>query len=152
MLPAVLQLAAGVCRFRFHARAALLVVLVLICGAGIWLGRPHPRIRDWWNRRLGVPPRYAVMALVLLQALDLLQGTWMIKQVYTYAAVMILQAPAEHSFERTLAEKLRQGGWTTPFQPLPRVCVPPSLIPANYGMIYRYSSFDAVCSLFVRRP
>ena len=142
----------GFAGFRYHQRAALLVVLGLICGAGIWLGRPHPRIRDWWNRRLGVPIRYAVMALVLLQALDLLQGTWMIKKVYTYAANMILQAPTERSFERTLAEELRRDGWMTPFQPPPRVCVPPSLIPANYGMIYGYSSFDAVCVPFMRRP
>jgi hypothetical protein len=31
----------GFAAFRYHSRAALLVVLVLICGAGIWLGRPH---------------------------------------------------------------------------------------------------------------
>jgi hypothetical protein len=142
----------GFAGFRIHARAALLVVFALVCAAGVWLGRPHPRIRDWWNRRLGVPIRYAVIALVLLQALDSLQGTWMIKKVYTYAAIMILQAPAERSFERTLVERLRREGWMTPFQPPPRVCVPPSLIPANYGMIYRYSNFDADCSLFVRRP
>jgi hypothetical protein len=142
----------GFAGFRYHQRAALLLVFVLICAAGIWLGRPHPRLRDWWNRIFGVPLRYAVVALVLLQALDLLQGTWMIKQVYTYAANLILRVPIERSFERTLAERLRREGWLTPFQPPPRVCVPPSLIPANNGMIYRYSSFDAVCVPFVRRP
>jgi len=142
----------GYAGFRYHQRAAVLVVLVLICGAGIWLGRPHPRLRDWWNRCCGVPIRYAVIALVGLQALDLLQGTWMIKRVYTYAADMILQVPVERSFERTLAERLGREGWMTPFQPPPRVCVPPSLIPANAGMIYRYSNFDAVCVPFLRRP
>ena len=142
----------GFAGFRYHERAALLVVLVLICGTGIWLGRPHPRIQDWWNRCFGIPIRYAVIVLVLLQALDLLQGTWMIKKVFTYAADLILHAPVERSFERTLAEKLRREGWITPFQPPPRVCVPPSLVPANYGMIYRYSNFDAACVPFVRRP
>jgi hypothetical protein len=85
----------GFAGFRIHARAALLVVLVLICAAGIWLGRPHPRLQVWWNRLFGIPIRYAVIGLVVLQALDLLQGTWMIKRVYTYAAIMILQAPAD---------------------------------------------------------
>ena len=141
----------GFAGFRYHQRAALLVVLVLICGAGIWLSRPHPRIRDWCNRRLGVPIRYAVVALVLLQALDLLQGTWMIKKVYTYGANMILQVPTERSFEQTLAERLRREGWLKPFEPPPRVCVTPSLIPPNLGMIYRYSTFDADCVPFVRR-
>jgi tetratricopeptide (TPR) repeat protein len=142
----------GFAGFRIHARAALLVVFALICAAGIWLGRPHPRIQALWERLTGLPIRYAVIGLALLQALDLLQGTWMIKKVYTYAAVMILQAPPARSFERTLADKLRQGGMLTSFQPPPRVCVPPSLAPANYGMIYHYGNFDAGCSLFLRRP
>jgi hypothetical protein len=39
-----------------------------------------------------------------------------------------------------------------PFLPPPRVCVPPSFVPVNYGMIYHYGHFDAGGSLFLRRP
>ena len=98
----------GYAGFRIHARAAVLVVFVLICAAGIWLGRPHPRGRAWWSYLFGVPIRYGVVGLLLLQSLDLLQGTWMIKRVYTYGAIMILKAAPDRSFERTLAAELRQ--------------------------------------------
>jgi hypothetical protein len=142
----------GFAGFRIHARAAVLIVFALICAAGMWLGWPHPRLRAWWERSLGLPLRYAVFALVLLQMVDLVQGTWMIKRVYSYAAIMILHAPAERSFEQTLAHRLREAGGTTPGQPPLRVCAPPSLVPANYGMIHHYANFDANCSLFLRRP
>ena len=141
----------GFANFRIHARAALLVVLVLICASGIWLSRPHPRLRDAWTRIFGVPIRYALIGLVLLQSVDLLQGTWETKRVITYAALFTL-APLEHTFVRTLVAELRGEGLMEPLQPPPRVCVAPSLVPANYGMIYHYSHFDANCSLFLRRP
>ena len=105
----------GFAGFRIHARAALLVVFALVCAAGMWLSWPHPRIQAWWNRSFGIPIRYAVIALVLLQALDLLQGAWMIKKVYTHAAIMILKAPPEHSFERTLVAELHKAGLVNPF-------------------------------------
>jgi tetratricopeptide (TPR) repeat protein len=142
----------GFAGFRIHARAALLVVLVLICAAGIWLSRPHPRLRARWTSLFGVPTRYALIGLVLLQSLDLLQGSWAIKRVYTDAANMILKAPPEHLFEPTLVAGLRKAGLMEPSRPPPRVCVSPSLVPVDYGMIYRYSNFDADCSLFLRRP
>jgi tetratricopeptide (TPR) repeat protein len=141
----------GFASFRIHARAALLVVLVLICASGIWLSRPHPRLRAAWNTLFGVPIRYALIGLVLLQSVDLLQGTWETKRVVTYAALFTL-APLEHTFVRSLVAELRKAGLMEPLQPPPRVCVAPSLVPANYGMIYHYSHFDANCSLFLRRP
>lgn len=142
----------GFAGFRIHARAATLVVLVLICAAGIWLSRPHPRLRAYWTYLFGVPIRYALMGLVLVQSLDLLQGSWAIKRVYTGAVSMILKVPPEHLFEPILVAGLRKAGLMESSQPPPRVCVSPSLVPANYGMIYRYSHFDANCSLFLRRP
>ena len=152
LFPVFYQWLPGFAGFRIHARAALLVVFALICAAGMWLGWPHPRLQAWWPRLTGVPVRYAAIALVLLQALDLLQGSWMIKQVYTYAAVMILQGAPEHSFEHTLVAELHKAGLVKPFQPPPRVSVSPSFVPVNYGMIYHYSAFDANGSLFLRRP
>jgi hypothetical protein len=142
----------GFAGFRFHSRAAVLVMLVLICAAGIWLSRPHPSLRAWWTCLFNVPIRYALIALVLVQSLDLLQGAWAIKRVYTDAALMILQAPPDHLFEPILLAGLRKAGLMDPSQPPPRVCVSPSLVPINDGMIYRYSHFDADCSLFLRRP
>jgi hypothetical protein len=142
----------GFAGFRLHARAALLVVLVLICAAGIWLSQPHPRLRAYWAYLFGVPIRYALMGLVLVQAVDLLQGSWAIKRVYTDAASIILKVPPEHLFEPTLVVGLRKAGLLESSQPPPRVCVSPALVPANYGMIYHYSHFDANCSLFLRRP
>jgi tetratricopeptide (TPR) repeat protein len=142
----------GFAGFRLHTRAALLAVFALTCAAGIWLGRPHPRVRACWSYLFGLPIHYAVIGLLLLQALDLLQATWMIKKVYTHAVTMILQAAPEHSFDRTLVAELHRAGLMKPSQPPPRVCVSPSLVPANYGMIYHYSGFDADCSLFLRRP
>jgi hypothetical protein len=142
----------GFAGFRFHARATLLVGLVLICAAGIWLSRPHPRLRGWWTRLFGVPIRYAIIGLVLIQSVDLLQGTWETKRIFTYAALLTLGAPVGPPFVETLAAELRKSGLVEPFQPPPRVCVLPPLVPRNYGMIYRYSSFDAYWPLFLGRP
>jgi hypothetical protein len=142
----------GYASFRFQSRAAVLVVIVLICAAGIWLSRPHPRLQAVWIYLFGVPVRYALILLVLLQSLDLLQGTWIIKGVITRASCLTLGTPFEHSFEQTLVMELRKAGLMEPPHPPPRVCVSRSLVPVNYGMIYRYGSFDADCSLFLRRP
>jgi hypothetical protein len=141
----------GFAGFRLHARAALLIVLVLNCTAGIWLSRPHARLRAWWTRLFGLPVRYGLIGLFLLQATDLLLGTWEIKRIIHPAARFTL-APIDEGFVQTLAAELRQAGLLERLRPPPRVCIAPSLIPANYGMIYRYSSFDANCSLFLRRP
>ena len=127
----------GFAGFRFHSRTALLVVLVLICASGIWLSRPHPRLRAWWTFIFGVPIRYAIIGLVLLQSLDLLQGTWTIKRIITHVANFTLETPADRSFERTLVAELQKADLLEPLRPPPRVSVSPSLVPANYGMIYR---------------
>jgi hypothetical protein len=142
----------GFAGFRIHARAGLLVVLVLTCAAGIWLSRPHPSLRAAWTYLFGVPIRYAIIGLVFLQSADLLQGTWEIKRFMISSARLALETPLQLSFVRTLPAELRKAGLMEPLQPAPRVCVTPSLVPVNYGMIYHYSSFDAACSLFLRRP
>jgi hypothetical protein len=142
----------GYAGFRFQSRAALLVVMAVICAAGIWLSVPHPRLRAGWAYLFGVPVRYAILLLVLLQSLDLLQGTWMVKKVVTPSCCLAIGAPAEHSFEQTLVAELRKADLIKPFLPPPRVCVPPSFVPVNCGMIYHYGHFDAGGSLFLRRP
>jgi hypothetical protein len=83
----------GFAGFRIHARAGLLVVLVLICAAGIWLSRPHPFLRAAWTRLFGAPIRYAIIGLVLLLTADLLEGAWEIKRIITYGSLTALQTP-----------------------------------------------------------
>ena len=142
----------GFASFRIHARAALLVVLVLICAAGIWLSRPHHSLRSAWTYIFCIPIRYALIGLVLLQSVDLLGGAWEIKRIITSVGLLELGTPVEHSFLRSLPAELRKAGLLQPLRPPPRVCVSPSFVPLNYGMIYHYSNFDADCSLFLRRP
>ncbi len=134
----------GYSGFRCHEREGLLVVLVLICAAGIWLSRPHPQLRAMWDYNFDIPARWVLVGMLLLQALGLVYATSVIKRISAY--------PAFSNMDRTLAVQLREAGLMEPSQPPPRVCVPWSLVPANYGMIYRYSNFDANWSLFLRRP
>jgi Flp pilus assembly protein TadD len=93
-----------------------------------------------------------IIGLVVLQTLDVLQGAWMIKRLISAAACYTLGVPLEHSFEQTFVTALRSAGLLEPFQPPPRVFVTPSLVPRNYGMIYRYSNFDADWPPFLQRP
>jgi len=140
----------GFAGFRFHTRAALLIVLVLICATGIWLSRPHPYLRALWTYNLNYPVRSFLIGLVCLQGLGLVYATWVIKRTYTYST--IYPGPPDHPFQKTLVAQLRGWGLMRPFRPPPRVCVPWWFVPANYAMVDRYSSFDAECSLFLRRP
>jgi len=142
----------GYAGFRFQARAALLVVVALICAEGIWLSRPHPRLREMWGYLLGAPVRCALLLVVVFQGLELAQGAWMIKRVVTPMCCEELRVPFEHSTETNLLDTLRKKGLIQPFLPPPRVCVPPWEVPANYGMVYHYASLDAAVSLFLRRP
>lgn len=138
--------------FRFHSRAALLVVVALICAAGIWLSRPHPRLRAVWTYLFGVPVRYALVLVVLLQSLALLQGNWIIKRVTTRGCCLAVGTPFEDSFEQTLVREMRKADLIKPLLPPPRVSVPPLVVPASHGMIHHYSHFDAGCALSLRRP
>ena len=140
----------GYAGFRFHSREGLLAVLALVCAAGIWLSRPHPRLRAMCSHHLGTPVRHILIGMVVLQGLSLVYGTWIIKRACNYT--VIFKVPPNHPFQRTLVAHLRAAGLMEPSQPPPRVCVPWALVPANYAMVYRYSSFDADCSLFLRRP
>jgi hypothetical protein len=140
----------GFAGFRCHARASLLIVLVLICTTGIWLSRPHPYVRVMWTQNFNTPVRFAVIGLVFLQGLGLVYATWIIKRTYNFAAVF--HYSPDFPFQETLVTRLRELRWMEPSQPPPRVCVPWSLVPANYAMLYRYSSFDGDWPLFLRRP
>ena len=140
----------GFSGFRSHAREALLVVLVLVCTAGIWLSRPHPALKAMWTHNLGIPVRHVLIGLVLFHSLSLLYATWVIKSTYSYSS--IAQTSPDHPFQRTLVAQLQKAGLMEASQPPPRVCVPCVFVPANYAMVYRYSTFDADCSLFLRRP
>jgi hypothetical protein len=142
----------GYAGFRFQPRAALLAVLALICAEGIWLSRPHPRLRGVWSYLSGIPIAYGLTLLVGLQAFEALQGAWITKRFVPPTSWVVLDVPLEHSLERALLRVLRERSLLQPSQPPPRVCVPPSAVPANSGMLYHYSSFDASCSLFLRRP
>jgi len=136
--------------FRCHQREGLLVALVLICATGIWLSGPHPRLRALWEHDLGVPIRSVAIVLVVLQGLGLMWATWFIKRGYAYAA--LYQSSPDFPFEQALVGRLRKEGLLEPSHPPPRICVPTGALPANYGMIDHYSSFDAYTSLFLRRP
>ena len=142
----------GFAGFRFHSRAAVLVVVALICAAGIWLSRPHPRLRAVWTYLFGVPARWALVLLVLLQSLDLLQGTGMVAGVITRSCCIAVRTPLERSFEQAFVTQLRKADLIKRFLPPPRVSVRPSFVPAGYGMIHHYSHFDAGCALSLRRP
>jgi hypothetical protein len=142
----------GYAGFRFQARAALLAVVALICAEGIWLSRPHPRLREVWRKLLGIPVRYALVLVVGLQVFELAQGAWMIKQVVTPMCCVALEVPFEHSVEQALLDTLQKKDMIQPHLPPPRVCVPPPEVPANYGMVYHYANLDAAVSLFLRRP
>jgi hypothetical protein len=142
----------GYAGFRFHSRAAVLIVLALICASGIWLSRPHPRLRWFWIWLFGIPVPYVLILLVSLQTLDLLQGTWFIKQAITWSCALDLDAPMDASFEQSFVAELRKADLIKPSLAPPRVSVRPTFVPADYGMIHHYSHFDAGCSLFLRRP
>ena len=142
----------GYAGFRFQGRAAVLAVVALICAEGIWLSRPHPRLRAVWGYLLAIPVRYVFVLLVLFQVLDLSQGAWMIKRFITPTCLVLLRVPLEHTLQRKLVQGLREEDLIKPSLPPPRVCVPPSAVPANSGMVYHYASIDAACSLFLRRP
>jgi Bacterial membrane protein YfhO len=140
----------GFAGFRCHSRAGFLAAFVLICASGIWLSRPHPRLRAFWTSRFNFPLRYLAIGLVLLQTLDLLHATRQIQTAYSF--VNITHLPPDYAFQPVLIEQLQAAGLMEKSQPPPRVCVPTVYVPANNAMMYRYSSFDAYFSLFLRRP
>jgi hypothetical protein len=140
----------GFAGFRCYARAGLLVVLVLVCTSGIWLSQPHPYLRAMWTENFNSPVRHVIWGLFLIQGLGLVYATWVIKRTYNFATVF--HYSSDYPFQQTLVAQLRERGLMQPFGPPPRVCVPWSLAPANSAMIYRYSTFDAYTSLFLRRP
>jgi hypothetical protein len=142
----------GYAGFRFQARAALLAVMALICAEGIWLSRPHPCLRAVWDYLSRIPVLYVVLALVILQIFELLQGAWMTKRFVTPTCSLVLDVPVEHSLELVLMDELQNDNLIKPFQPPPRVCVPRTVVSANHGMLYHYASLDAGGSLFLRRP
>jgi hypothetical protein len=139
----------GFAGFRCQVRAAFLAVFVLICAAGIWLTRPHPRLKTKWELNSPLPVSYLFIGLMLFQSLDLLRGFWEIKSAYTFQKIN--GYPPVFPAENVLVKQLRQAGLLEKLQPPPRVSVPGVISPANDAMMYRFSSFNADFSLFLRR-
>jgi hypothetical protein len=139
---------------RIHARAAMLVSFALICGAGIWLSRPHNYLRELWSTTFSVAPRYVFWALMLIETGLLLDAAWLSKRTYwAYDTAVAADSP----LQMMIATKLGNAGLRQPAQPPPRISVPPTISLAlqntpNNAMICHYSSFDAYTSLFLRRP
>ena len=137
-----------------HARAGVLIVLVLICAAGIWLGRPHPTLRALVAANFGftrpIQLNFVIGVLMLLQAADLLAVNRRMKPAYSFESYWRMSP--DYPFQDTLVEALNQAGFFRPNGVPPRVCVPEELLPQNYAMLYHYSTFDAYTSLFLRRP
>ena len=108
----------GFAAFRVHARAGALLVLVLVCAAGVWLSRPHPRLKAVWSRLFGLPLHFPVMGVVLLDVAGVLFGDWQMKDVYTFPNVM--QTSPDFPFQQTLVAQLQAAGLLQPAQPPPR--------------------------------
>jgi hypothetical protein len=74
----------GYASFRCQSRAAFLAVFALICGAGIWLSRPHPQLKKIWPFQSPPPVRCLFIALIIFQSIYLLCGTQRIRFTYTF--------------------------------------------------------------------
>jgi uncharacterized membrane protein YfhO len=105
------------------------------------------------TRRHGCDPRLSrviVGALVVVQVVDLANANLQSKIAYTFLNVQ--KTTPEFPYQRALVSALDENRLRDPLRPPPRVLVSRMLVPANFGMIYHYSSVDAYTSLFLRRP
>src|SRR2546425_1088821 len=57
----------GYSSFRSHVRMGLLVVLALLCSAGIWLSKPHPWLRALLSPVTGLRAKYLFGLFIFLQ-------------------------------------------------------------------------------------
>jgi hypothetical protein len=137
----------GFTSFRLHARAAFLIVFVLVCAGGIWLSQPHPRMERAATRR---SLRFACVGFVLAASLALAQASWDMKRAYV--AQELLHASPRYVLQWRLVEGLQAAGLLHPNAPPPKVCVPRQFLPANLGMIHHFANVDAYTSLFLRGP
>jgi hypothetical protein len=144
------RLLPGYSSFRLHVRMGVLVVFALLCSAGIWLSKPHPWLRALLNANTSLTSKALFRAFIFLQCFHLGYANLWAKASYSFSNMM--QRPAAHPFQWQVVSELRAAGLLEPGKPPPRLCVPWSLVPANYGMIHHYSNFDAYTSLFLRRP
>ncbi len=135
---------------RIHSRAAMLIGLGLICGTGIWLSRPHAKLRTLWTANFNLEPRRLFPVLVILQSVLLLYAAWLSKRAY-HPADYNLHSP-DSPLQEMIAKELRKEGLVQPFQPPPRVSVPGKRSTSNNAMIRHYGNFDAYTSLFLKRP
>jgi hypothetical protein len=69
-----------------------------------------------------------------------------------YSLYAVLKRSSEFPYQSAVVNALTQARLMDVSLPPPRVAVPASVVPVNYGMIHRYSHFDAYTSLFLKRP
>jgi hypothetical protein len=150
LFPLLYKCLPGFAGFRLHARAGSLLVLALACAAGVWLSRSHPKLKAAWNDHFDLPLRFVVGGIVLLHLASAVAGALQMRDTYTFETIM--RSSPDFPFQARLIEQMNEARLLKPSLAPPRVCVPYWLVPANYAMIYRYSSFDAYTSLFLRRP
>ncbi len=99
------------------------------------------------DRRLG---GYVLVAVGLLQGIDLFNANLEFKGNYTFLKVQ--NTSPDFPYQAALVSLLRDSGLSGEDHLPPRVLVPRKIVPANFGMLYHYSSVDAYTSLFLRRP
>jgi hypothetical protein len=142
----------GFADFRIHARTGILVDFALICSAGIWLSRPHPRLQSLYSRLCVIPIRATLAAVLLLVCGDLVQGDWAVKRIISHAALYNLSFPLDRSFEDGFVATLSGSGLLQSNAPPPQVLISPALVPANDGMVNHYANCDGSWALLLRRP
>jgi hypothetical protein len=134
---------------RVHARAAMLIGVALICGAGFWLSRPHAKLSAWFSANFDIPVRHLFPVLFSLQVVFLLHSAWVAKR--TYRANDGTHSP-DSALQRMVAAELEKAGLTPAHKPPPRVSIPSDQSTSNNAMLRHYGNFDAYTSLFLMRP
>jgi hypothetical protein len=135
---------------RVHARGAMLISFVLICGAGIWLSRPHSTLRALFTANFDIDQRHLFSILLVLQSALLLYAAWFAKRAY-HPPDYSVHSP-DSPLQEMIAADLRKADLLQPSRPPPRVSIPGTRSTANNAMIRHYGNFDAYTSLFLKRP
>ena len=92
----------------------------------------------------------ALSALCAVQLLDAANATFRLRGAYSFF-LMMKTSPA-YPYQKAAVDILHGADLLAEDKPPPRVSIPSSIVPANYAMRDRYSTFDAYTSLFLRRP
>jgi hypothetical protein len=127
------------------AGVSKLPAAVLLCGAYFFAC-----LFAVLKRRNSQAFRLCFWALALGQVMDLSTANLKLKVQYSLYAV--LQRSSEFPYQSAVVKALNRAHLMDVSLPPPRVAVPASVVPVNYGMIHRYSHFDAYTSLFLKQP